>query len=161
MLVTEEDSWTKEDKSWGQLWVYIDMKGWCRGTWDFPFSLVSYTAQISYWCWTRFALVLPEVHRSNRKFQVCMTARKIRTTQSPSEGSWGGINWGIFFGRGEDSLEHAQNLINWLIITFIKPWGGKGKGIHSKLEGVGPVDNRPSTDKLHHFVWKKKYIIVT
>ena len=25
-----------------------------------------------------------------------------------------------------------------------------------KLDGVGPVDNRPSTDKLHHFVNKKK-----
>ena len=29
----------------------------------------------------------------------------------------------------------------------------------SKLDGVGPVDNRPSTDKLHHFV-KKKYIYI-
>ena len=26
----------------------------------------------------------------------------------------------------------------------------------SELDGVGPVDNRPSTDKLHHFVRKKK-----
>ena len=25
-----------------------------------------------------------------------------------------------------------------------------------KLDGVGPVDNRPSTDKRHHFVQKKK-----
>ena len=25
-----------------------------------------------------------------------------------------------------------------------------------KLDGVGPVDNRPSTDKLHHFVRKKE-----
>ena len=25
-----------------------------------------------------------------------------------------------------------------------------------KLDGVGPVDNRPSTDKIHHFVKKKK-----
>ena len=24
-----------------------------------------------------------------------------------------------------------------------------------ELDGVGPVDNRPSTDKLHHFVRKK------
>ena len=28
-------------------------------------------------------------------------------------------------------------------------------GIWLKLDGVGPVDNRPSTDKLHHFVQKK------
>ena len=26
----------------------------------------------------------------------------------------------------------------------------------SKLDGLGPVDNRPSTNKLHHFVKKKK-----
>ena len=26
----------------------------------------------------------------------------------------------------------------------------------NKLDGVGPVDNRPSTDKLHHFVRKKQ-----
>ena len=25
-----------------------------------------------------------------------------------------------------------------------------------KLDGVGPVDNRPSTDELHHFVGKTK-----
>ena len=25
-----------------------------------------------------------------------------------------------------------------------------------KLDGVGPVDNRPYTNKLHHFVRKKK-----
>ena len=25
-----------------------------------------------------------------------------------------------------------------------------------KLDGVGPVDHRPSTNKLHHFVQKKK-----
>ena len=27
-----------------------------------------------------------------------------------------------------------------------------------KLDGVGPVDNRPSTDKLHHLVLKKNKI---
>ena len=27
--------------------------------------------------------------------------------------------------------------------------------IYNKLDGVGPIDNRPSTDKLHHFVQKK------
>ena len=25
-----------------------------------------------------------------------------------------------------------------------------------KLDGVGPVDNRPSTNKLHHYIEKKK-----
>ena len=28
--------------------------------------------------------------------------------------------------------------------------------ITSKLDGVGPVDKRPSTNKLHHFVRKKE-----
>ena len=28
-------------------------------------------------------------------------------------------------------------------------------GLQSKLDGVGPVDNRPYTNRLHHFVWKK------
>ena len=27
--------------------------------------------------------------------------------------------------------------------------------LFSKLDGVGPLDNRPSIDKLHHFVQKK------
>ena len=27
--------------------------------------------------------------------------------------------------------------------------------LHFKLDGVGPVDNRPSTDKLHHFAHQK------
>ena len=31
--------------------------------------------------------------------------------------------------------------------------------ISKKLDGVGPVDNRPSTDKLYHFVQKKKKIV--
>ena len=26
----------------------------------------------------------------------------------------------------------------------------------SKLDGIGPVNNRPSTNKLHYFVQKKK-----
>ena len=28
--------------------------------------------------------------------------------------------------------------------------------INKKLDGVGPVDKRPSIDKLHHFARKKK-----
>ena len=41
--------------------------------------------------------------------------------------------------------------------------GGRGaviiitaNDLGKKLDGVGPVDNRPSTDKLHHFVQRKK-----
>ena len=30
--------------------------------------------------------------------------------------------------------------------------------ILNKLDGVGPIDNRPYTDKLHHFVKKKKNV---
>ena len=30
--------------------------------------------------------------------------------------------------------------------------------IKKKLDGIGPVDNKPSTDKLHHFVQKKWHV---
>ena len=40
---------------------------------------------------------------------------------------------------------------NWhTLLSFVKVW------YTIILDGVGPVDNRPSTDKLHHFVKKKK-----
>ena len=29
---------------------------------------------------------------------------------------------------------------------------------HLKLNGVGPVDNRPSIDKLHHIVKKQQHV---
>ena len=31
-----------------------------------------------------------------------------------------------------------------------------GAIIQYKVDGVGPIDNRPSTEKLHHFVTKKR-----
>ena len=34
-----------------------------------------------------------------------------------------------------------------------------GKKKKKNLYGVGPIDNRTSTDKLHHFVKKNKLII--
>ena len=37
-----------------------------------------------------------------------------------------------------------------------KPISREKKQGENELDGVGPVDNRPSTDKLHHFVRKKK-----
>ena len=40
----------------------------------------------------------------------------------------------------------AKNSV-WLAMYFV--------GRQLKLDGVGPVDNIPSTDKLHHFVKKK------
>ena len=36
------------------------------------------------------------------------------------------------------------------------PYYIKKIGKEKKLDGVGPVDNRPSTDKLHPFVRKKR-----
>ena len=36
-----------------------------------------------------------------------------------------------------------------MVLNCIHKWA-------CKLDGVGPVDNRPSTDKLHHFVQKKQ-----
>ena len=31
------------------------------------------------------------------------------------------------------------------------------QSLFSKLDGVCPVDNRPSTDQLHHFVQQEKF----
>ena len=39
-----------------------------------------------------------------------------------------------------------------LNLVFCQP------GFRIKLDGVGPVDKRPSTNKLHHFVLKKKHV---
>ena len=41
------------------------------------------------------------------------------------------------------------------LITLI-PKSQKSDTIITNPDGVGPVDNRPSTDKLHLFVQKKK-----
>ena len=42
-----------------------------------------------------------------------------------------------------------------MMTVFVEsPLGFAGSA--KKLDGVGPVDNRPSTDKLHHFVQKKR-----
>ena len=43
-------------------------------------------------------------------------------------------------------------------VDKVAGWTGGvfGRVLLIKLDGVGPVDNRPSTDKLHHFVRKKK-----
>ena len=43
--------------------------------------------------------------------------------------------------------------------SWLAHWGFVIIGVTSlvkKLDGVGPVDNRPSTDKLHHFVPPRK-----
>ena len=48
--------------------------------------------------------------------------------------------------------EFFFNLYSW----FMAHDGGE----ELKGDGVGPVDSRPSTDKLHHFVKKKIYIYI-
>ena len=49
---------------------------------------------------------------------------------------------------------------NWLNIQFFKPVYIVSDLIVAytdlKLDGVGPVDNRRSTDKVHNFVQKKR-----
>ena len=47
---------------------------------------------------------------------------------------------------------HAAGLPNLEIIQMVQY---NGLAFYQKLDGVGPVDNRPSPDKLHHFVKKK------
>ena len=47
----------------------------------------------------------------------------------------------------QDNLKKTQDILN----------GNQNSYRHlEKLDGVGPVDNRPSTDKLHHFVQKEE-----
>ena len=55
-----------------------------------------------------------------------------------------------YFPKKENSMGR------WITMKF--SWDGM-VGIHcllhpQELDGVGPVDNRPSPDKLHHFVKK-------
>ena len=59
--------------------------------------------------------------------------------------SYGGLKWWNANGRKKGGGELYGG----------RRRGGEG-GKDEKLEGVGPIDNRPSTVKLHHFVRKKK-----
>ena len=79
------------------------------------------------------------------------------------------INVDFDLERAQTS-EHCFSLFYWNIINVNHSifWGQRSHfGIFIvfkvnpffysyKLDGVGPVDNRPSTDKLHHFVRKKR-----
>ena len=47
---------------------------------------------------------------------------------------------------------YEYNEVSFLFFPYgLKSGGGKGGLIRCKLDGVGPIDNRPSTNKLHHF----------
>ena len=52
--------------------------------------------------------------------------------------------WG-FPAQGRATSRLGQKKLPGIFTLFI-----------NKLDGVGPFDNKPSTDKLHHFVAKKK-----
>ena len=60
------------------------------------------------------------------------------------------------------AMETERQKQTHIIFRFYKVNDGNGDGEGNKmgngtkLDGVGPVDNRPSTDKLHHFVRKNK-----
>ena len=53
--------------------------------------------------------------------------------------------------------------VEWCFVSLMRDFslpgsrveGGNGGLIGCKLDGVGPIDNRPSTNKLHHFTKKK------
>ena len=50
----------------------------------------------------------------------------------------------------------GTNLISSQAVSYHKEnYNGKLSSLNKKLDRVGPVYNRPSTDKLHHFVRKK------
>ena len=50
---------------------------------------------------------------------------------------------------------HAEEDIYWDNCNSVFTIGQPNNLYVWKLDGVGPIDNKPSTDKLHHFVWKK------
>ena len=55
-----------------------------------------------------------------------------------------------YFSIGDPPKNYGTRVYNkfsWFIIFRMS---------HIKLDGVGPVDNRPSPDKFHHFVKKQK-----
>ena len=60
----------------------------------------------------------------------------------------------------QDDADTYKSLIYNIFRSVTKNYERKCHKRHvkmqNKLDGVGPVDNRPSTDKLHHFVWKKE-----
>ena len=55
----------------------------------------------------------------------------------------------------KQKLVHFKSLFGCLPINS---WSSSPHLYAGKLDGVGPVDNRPSTNKLHHFVQKKNYM---
>ena len=57
------------------------------------------------------------------------------------------------------AIRGSKNLVRYswyVVVEWLPRSGPKGSHHVRKLDGVGPVDNRPSTDKLHHFVRRKK-----
>ena len=49
------------------------------------------------------------------------------------------------------SLEDPGQASGWCLNSFVTEWFSEELPVY-KLEGVGPIDNRPCPDKLHHFV---------
>ena len=57
------------------------------------------------------------------------------------------INW-----PSKVALWQISYIYSWLIIVLPPSDIKRAKVQIEKLDGVGPVDNRPSTDKLHHYI---------
>ena len=64
-------------------------------------------------------------------------------------GIWIQIFWLVFANTNSNmNIRHTLPLCNFKILFRFK--------MSQKLDGLGPIDNRPSTNKLHQFVQKKK-----
>ena len=62
-------------------------------------------------------------------------------------------------GGGRAADTHRVVLDNYFQFPIFMQWKQSHKNLHiHKLDGVGPINNRPSTDKLHHFIQKRKKI---
>ena len=67
---------------------------------------------------------------------------------------WVVMNLNFFSFKQQKNLHHSDKLSQFAIPHFTCHIS-KASHVIKKLDGVGPVDNRPYTDKLHHFVQKK------
>ena len=56
----------------------------------------------------------------------------------------------------KDSIKPNVTISFITLVIFALELSVAKSGFALKLDGVGPVDNRPSTDKLHHSVQEKE-----
>ena len=71
---------------------------------------------------------------------------------------WTSFSQAIIF-QYQSSVNHDHTVHTTstkVLLNFTMTCSLVNVALHYELDGVGSVDNRPSTDKLHHFVEKKQ-----